>query len=285
MSQTPFERGEFGDKDLPWIRNQLLALVNQERNAAGRPALLLDELAGRVAGEHSRDMVQGEFLSHWGTDGRKPYQRYSFAGGSDAMQENVSAADDIPSVTSLHVAADLNEMHTRMHDEAPPADGHRRAMLAPQNTHVGFGIALKNHSLRLTEIYLARYLAIDPFPQQAKLKTTIALTGRLLHEGHFLHEVDVFYEGLPVAPDLTWLREPRAYTLPDKYLALRPKAPGGGHYQDGTSGDYNWSRDGKFRAPVSFMNDSPGIYTIVFWIRREPAEKAFQAAQICIRCE
>ena len=284
-AQTIIERGKFNEENLPLTRAQLLELVNSERALAGVPSLALDDLACKVASEHALDMARGEFLSHWGRDGRKPYQRYSFAGGSDAIQENVSAASDIASVTPKGVNEDLRDMHMLMHAETPPNDGHRRAMLAPQHTHVGFGIALNGQSLRLAEIYVARYLEIKPVARQASRKATVVLTGRLLNAKHFLHEVDVYYEPLPIRPDEAWLRTARPYALPDDYVALRPKAPGAATYSDGSTGDYQWSRNGTFRVPAKLYKDAPGIYTIVFWIRRVPADTAFPAAEICIRCE
>ena len=284
-SQTLIERGQFGDDDLGAARAQLLDLVNSERSLAGATRLKLDDLACKVANEHALDMVKGDFLSHWGSDGLKPYQRYSFAGGSDASEENVSAAANIASVTPKGVNADLREMHAKMHAETPPNDGHRRTILAPKHTHVGFGIALKGHSLRLAEIYLARYLEIKSVAREAPRKATVVFTGHLLNPKHFLVEVDVFYEPLPNTLEAVWLRTPRPYSLPDEYVALRPKVPLGTTYQDGSTGDYEWSRDGKFRVPAKLYEDVPGIYTIVFWVSRAPKDTAFPAAEICIRCE
>ena len=100
LGQTPIERGRFNEDQIPLVREQLLRLVNAERSRAGLTSLELDELACSVATEHARDLIRGRFLSHWGTDGRKPYHRYSFASGTDAVQENVSSAEDIPSLTA-----------------------------------------------------------------------------------------------------------------------------------------------------------------------------------------
>jgi uncharacterized protein YkwD len=282
--QVPIERGRFSEDDLPLARNRLLDLVNTERSQAGLSSLELDDLACKVANDHARDMATGRFLSHWGSDGRKPYQRYSFAGGIDAIQENVSSADNILSLTPNGVAGDLLDMHTTMHGERPPNDGHRQAILAAQHTHAGFGIALNGHSLRLSELYVSRYLGVNAFPRQAKPHTTVILTGKLLNPTHFLHEVDVFFEPLPAPPSADWLRTPRGYALPDEYVGLRPLAPLGAHYGDGSAGDYEWG-NGKFRVPAKLFRDAPGIYTIVFWIRRVPADKAFPAAELCIRAE
>jgi len=283
--QVVIERGRFSEDDLPWARNRLLELANAERSQARLSLLELDDLAGKVANEHARDMVTGQFLSHWGTDGRKPYQRYSFSGGIDATQENAGRADNIESVTPYGVARDLADMHTSMYLETPPNDGHRRAILFPPHTHVGFGIALKDHNLRLVEIYVSRYVHVDPVQQRAKRKATVLLTGRLRNAKHFLREVDVCYEPLPTPPDENWLHTLRPYSLPDDFVALRPRTTPGTRYNDGTTGDYDCDDKGWFRVPVKLYKDTPGIYTIVFWIRRVSTEKAFPATGICIQSE
>lgn len=279
------ERGKFGEDDLPFARAQLLDLVNTERSLAGATRLELDDLACRVANQHALDMVKGNFVSHWGSDGLSPFQRYSLAGGTDAVLENVSQANNIPSVTVKAVNAELRERHAAMHAETPPNDGHRRAILAPQNTHVGFGIALDRNNLRLAETYLARYLEVNPVARQAARKATVVITGRLLNAKHLLYEVDVCYELLPTPPDAVWLRAARPYSWPEEFRALRPKAPKGSFYPDGGTGDFEWSKDGKFRVPAMLYKGAPGIYTILFWIKTAPTATAFIAAQICIRCE
>src|SRR5215471_8005215 len=179
-AQTLFERGGFDDEQLPLVRERLLQQVNTERLAAGLGELQLDDLASTIATKHAHEMVQESFLSHWGLDGSKPYQRYSLAGGSAAVQENCSAAEDIESISPLRIFDDLRDMHQSMIDETPPNNGHRRTILDPFHTHVGFGAALKGHSLRLDEIYLARYVHMDRVVAEAKPGSAIVLSGRLL---------------------------------------------------------------------------------------------------------
>src|SRR5688572_22182489 len=77
------------EKTFAEIRANLLEMVNEERAVAKVPKVAMDELATRVATAHAIDMAIGEFASHWGRDGLKAYHRYSFAGGTDATQENV----------------------------------------------------------------------------------------------------------------------------------------------------------------------------------------------------
>ncbi len=282
--QTPVERGRFSNDDIPLVRERLLELVNAERKRLDLSRLELHELACKVADEHAGDMVEGQFLSHWGSDGRKPYQRYSFAGGNDAIQENVSLAQNIASVTATSVTRDFVDMHESMINEVPPNDGHRRAILYPHHTHVGFGVAIKHRALRLDELYVSRYAQVDAIPRQARVKAKLTLRGNLLNPKHEVTGVYVYYEPLPVPPPVEWLRIPRSYAMPDVYERLLPKLSGAYYYPNGSKGTIEQNNRGKFQTPVTLFRD-PGINTIVLWIRRAKNEAPFPATQICIRCE
>src|SRR5437764_8617003 len=125
------------------LRNELLAMVNRERKSHALDPLRLDDFASQIATAHAQDMATGGILSHWGRDGRKPYQRYSFAGGSEATVENDGAVDHTSYfLTSEEFMSDVFDSHGSMYLETAPNDGHRKTILAPQNTHVGFGVAL-----------------------------------------------------------------------------------------------------------------------------------------------
>jgi uncharacterized protein YkwD len=281
-AQTPIQRGRFGVEDLPQAREQLLQMVNDERAAAHLGKLELDQLAGKVASDHALDMARGDFLSHWGSDGRKPYQRYSFAGGTDAVLENVSSADGTQSVTTAAVLSDLHDMHLAMLNEQPPNDGHRRTILSRQSTHVGFGIALQGHHLRLDQLYLARYLQIDPVPRLAKTKAAVLLSGRVLKQTNDLTSIDVYYEPLPSPPAIEWLREPRSYSLPDQHDTLLPRLPSGYSYPGGQA-IIEKSSGGNFRVRVN-LSRKPGINTMVIWLRAGNGIE-FQGGQVCVRVE
>jgi uncharacterized protein YkwD len=281
-AQALIERGRFSDEELPLAREQLLQQVNTERSAHGLSHLKLDELACKVANKHAEDMASGLFLSHWGSDGRKPFHRYSMAGGTAAVQENCSAADDIQSVSSSPVLTTLHDMHQSMVNETPPHDGHRKTILDPFHTHVGFGIALNSHSLRLDELYLARYLQFDPVPAESKPRATVRLSGRLLNPRHSVIEIAIFYEPPPKPPDIFWLRTPRSVSLPDEVVRLRPRVADPVRYEDGGHGDFDLDSDGGFRARVPLFKSDPGIYTIVCAVRRTANDQGFPGGQVCI---
>src|SRR5262245_28227960 len=155
------------DKIRDDIRSKLLELANAERYLVGVNELEFDDLASRVATAHAIDMATGNFVSHWGMDGRKPYQRYSLAGGIHATQENIGSVNNFFSADWKDLTNDLITLHVRMYEEKPPHDGHRRTILDPYHTHVGFGFATSQRRLRLVELYVAKYLEVSGFKSRA----------------------------------------------------------------------------------------------------------------------
>ena len=266
------------------LRANLLEMVNEERAVAKVPPLAMDPLATRVATQHATEMAMHEFASHWGRDGFKPYHRYSFAGGTDATQENVSAADNTWSNKVSDLKQDTSYLHLRLYQEQPPNDGHRQTILAPQHTHVGFGIAVEKLRLRLVELFVARYVEVGTMPRVAKPRSVVQFAAKMLKRGHSLNHVEVFYEPLPKAPEMSWLNEARSYELPRNSKVLRPKVTPPFMYMDRTRGDVDIDLDGNFSVPVTLFHDKPGIYTIVAWLKRGPG-KAFPATEVCIRAE
>jgi uncharacterized protein YkwD len=267
------------------LRANLLQMVNEERAVEKVPAVAMDELATRVATKHATEMAMQEFASHWGRDGLKPYHRYSFAGGTDATEENVSAADNTWSNNMDLLKQDTSYLHVRLYQEKPPNDGHRKTILAPQHTHVGFGIAVEKLRLRLVELFVARYVEVKEVPRVAKPKSVVDFNGKLLKRNHSLNHVEVFYEPLPKPPKLSWLNQPRSYQLPDHLKVLRPKVMPPYMYTDRTRGDVDVDLNGNFSVPVTLFQDKPGIYTLVAWLKPNRSGKAFPATEVCIRAE
>lgn len=266
------------------LRANLLEMVNEERAVAKVPPLAMDPLATRVATQHATEMAIHQFASHWGRDGFKPYHRYSFAGGVDATQENVSAADNTWSNKMSDLKQDTSYLHLRLYQEQPPNDGHRKTILAPQHTHVGFGIAVEKLRLRLVELFVARYVEVETIPRVAKPRSVVQFAAKTLKRGHSLNHVEIFYEPLPKAPEMSWLNEPRSYELPHNSKVLRPKVTPPFMYRDRTRGDVDVDLDGNLSVPVTLFHDKPGIYTIVAWLKRGSG-KAFPATEVCIRAE
>jgi uncharacterized protein YkwD len=270
------------EKIIKDIRANLLEMINEERVVAKVPPVETDELAVEVATKHAVDMAVGEYASHWGRDGLKPYQRYSFAGGTHANEENISAADNTWSLKIKDLKQDTSYLHLRFYQEKPPNDGHRKTILAPQHTHVGIGIAVQNLRLRLVELFLAKYVEVRPVRRQAKPGAQFYFSGKLLRKGYGLHHVEVFYEPTPTEPELSWLRQTRSYALPKESRVLRPRVPPPFIYADGDAGLVEVQVNGSFRAPVRLYKEKPGIYTIVVYLKDDRTENVFAGTEVCV---
>jgi uncharacterized protein YkwD len=267
------------------LRNQLLSLANRERAQAGVGSLKPDEFACKIAEKHAIEMAQNNFLSHWGLDGRKPYHRYSFGGGTEATSENDAATDHDGPIASEEMEANVIQMHKSMHGEVPPNDGHRQTILAPHHTHVGFGMATRGFHVRLCELYVARYVNIDPYSVIKPPRSEFLFSGQLMNLNYSVEGIDVFYEPLPTPPKLSWLQIPRPYGLPQDRDSLMPRLPANTYYDDGTSGTIDFPSRGRFRVPISLSRKQPGIYTLVVWIQRGKTDQPFPATHVCIRAE
>ncbi|HEX6732762.1 MAG TPA: CAP domain-containing protein [Pyrinomonadaceae bacterium] len=275
---------DIGDR-LDQLRANLLNLINEERSVEKVPPVALDDLATRVASSHAEDMAKHEYASHWDRDGLKPYHRYSFAGGVHASQENVSAADNTWTTKTPDLLQDTSYLHVRLYQEKPPNDGHRRAILAPQQTHVGLGIALDKLKLRVVELFVAKHLEVNSIARKVKANDSLTFTAKLTVPNTYLRVIEVFYEPLPQEPNIDWLRQPRSYSLPSESVVLRPKVPPPFLYADGRPGVIEIAKDGTFRVPIPLFKRQPGIYTIVTWLERGSNRKAFPATEVCVRAE
>ncbi len=266
------------------LRANLLQMINEERVAAKVSPLVMDELAGKVAMAHAVEMAKENFASHWGRDGQKPYQRYSFAGGTHATSENVSSVDNAWPWKPTDIAQDIAYLHVRLYQEIPPNDGHRRAILDRYHTHVGFGIAVEGMRIRMVELFVAKHVEFKTFQQRARPGSTFEISGKVINPNHWLHVIEVFYEPLPKPPELHWLQTARPYSLPDESINLRRKLPPPIVYNDGVAGVVDY--DGRnFKCPIRLFKETAGIYSIVCWVRRSRSEQAFPATCVCVRAE
>lgn len=80
---------------------EMLELLNNERNARGISALVMDESLRELARSHSRDMFEREYFSHYTPEGLSPFDRmrladihYIVAGENLALAPNIERAHE-----------------------------------------------------------------------------------------------------------------------------------------------------------------------------------------------
>lgn len=117
----------------------IFASVNEEREAAGLPALTLDPTLVAVARAHSRDMIARDFFGHSNPDGEDPFDRMRAAGVSFGY-----AAENLVSGQSGGGA------HATLMASAP----HRANILGEHYRRIGIGAIVRpGGGVMVTEVF------------------------------------------------------------------------------------------------------------------------------------
>ncbi|MEW6736690.1 MAG: CAP domain-containing protein [Acidobacteriota bacterium] len=270
------------EAEIKTIKQRIVSVINQQRRAHGLRHVQIDEFASKIADQHCQEMLQAGYISHWNQAGYKPYIRYSFAGGTEAVMENVASQWSSIRFDIARIQQAVEQLHMGMYNEQPPNDGHRRNILQPQHTHVGIGVSVSTSGIRFAEEFIARYIEIKPVPRHAKPGEKIEVKGSMLFDKTDLAYIEVFYEPLPKkfsVDELLKLVTP--YSFPDDHYVMRPILPDGYQYTDGLVGTIRYNaEEGDFSCPINFPTNRTGIYTIVAWVKY--GKEKFPATNISI---
>lgn len=71
------------------LKAYALNKINQDRERFGLPHVVIDN-DNATAQTQANELLNTQALSHWTTDGMKPYMRYSVYGGHDNVVQNVA---------------------------------------------------------------------------------------------------------------------------------------------------------------------------------------------------
>ncbi|HEU4930608.1 MAG TPA: CvpA family protein [Pyrinomonadaceae bacterium] len=112
-------------KPRPDLEKQMLDLVNQERQAAGLPALQADPELTEVARKHSADMFARGYFAHDTPDGLSPFDRMK-----QANVRYITAGENLALAPTLQIA------HTGLMN----SPGHRANILRREFGRVGIGV-------------------------------------------------------------------------------------------------------------------------------------------------
>jgi uncharacterized protein YkwD len=119
---------------------RVLALINDQRAAAGLPALRMDPALVTGAAAHNQAMAGGCGLSHQCPGEASLGDREHAAGAQwSSAGENVGTGGPVAGATDP-VARMVLGLTQSMHDEKPPDDGHRRNILSTSFTRVGIAV-------------------------------------------------------------------------------------------------------------------------------------------------
>ena len=152
----------------PRLRNELqkrhmLEIINEARRDAGVPPVVMG--TNNVAQIQAEQLLEDCVFSHWGTDGLKPYMRYSLAGGYQVNGENVSSHNECGLAdTLLGWNAEPTEMVTDAVEGWLESPGHRETMLSPEYRRVNIGLAWNRNVFKAIQHFEGDYVEMDRLP-------------------------------------------------------------------------------------------------------------------------
>ncbi|HYH07629.1 MAG TPA: CAP domain-containing protein [Thermoanaerobaculia bacterium] len=247
------------------LREHMLALVNRDRARHNLPAVQLDASAAWHADRFAEEQLETGAAGHFNLRGEGPHVRWSAVHfRSDHVNENASSWSTNRELTDTTIKDMMRRSQESMMAEEPPADGHRRAILDPWATHLAPGVAWKGGELRFSQIFLRRYVTLEPLPKALWMKDRVTIRGWIIGDETF-DSVTVHSEPLPRPLTAKEASAISSYALPKRYTRYLPRLDRWRTYLDGTHGDVVIDKK-KFTVEIGF-NDGPGIYTIVVWIK------------------
>ena len=148
---------------------------------------------------HAEASLEDCISSHWGTDGLKPYARYSRAGGYQFNAENASghdycftAADRVAKITVGNKIRDTMRLFMA-------SAGHRDNILNSVHRKVNLGIAFDTYNIALIQHFEGDYIEYESLPT---LENGVLTLQGVLKNGAAIPDrkdlgVSVFYDPLP----------------------------------------------------------------------------------------
>ena len=248
------------DKDL------LLARINRDRVAAGVPPVSDDPRAALVGDLFCLDAAMAGTSGHWDLAGRPPFLRWAQKGGVDFHTENATSY----SISSGRIDRPLAELLLQAHDgmmaERAPADGHRRTVLNPHQTHVGIGLAVVGGELRMTEEFTAAALDWIEIPAHALRAGEWATIAAGIPAGLVVSAIEIRHLPEPHALTRRDLAQRGAYSYPPIAHRYDPRLPEGVVYRGSGRGDFEVHNG---RVSLAFpLDQGPGHYFVLTYVHR-----------------
>ncbi|MDD5289082.1 MAG: CAP domain-containing protein [Dehalococcoidales bacterium] len=256
----------------------MLSLINKDRQDNGVPPVILAYNA--AAQKHAQDMFDNYYGSHWGTDGLKPYMRYTLEGGLSTEGENsaysgwFNPSDNPDNYQSINTREELAALqYTMVYDDAASNWGHRDTMLNKSYTKVSLGIAYSDKRLALVQQFEGEYVEYYTAPSISN--GTLALLGRVTSADIEINNISIAYEPAPQSLTNAQLTGDAAYTdgysLGERINFILSPPPAGREYKDLPSyaiiaSKWIVNSAGQFAIQADInasLSKGKGVYTIV----------------------
>ena len=255
-----------------------LKVINEDRADFGLPPVALSSNQG--AQVHAEDVLRTKQISHWMTNGEKPYMTYTRYAGEGSVQQNVaiagfSAAQYEECRTSILLDCEkiepistIDELESEMmyNDKECCNDGHRNNILDPRHTHVSIGIVYDEYYLAFVQNFENDY-GLDVSVNNGHVR----ISGQL-EEGE-LEQISINYDKMPDRQAYEENKQRLSYSAGDLVAIVVKPLPPGYFYEN--TGNYRlvqasrWGEDDSvdviFNLASAVQDD--GVYTLFTLVR------------------
>ena len=187
--------------------------INEDRSKFNLSRVQLSNNA--AAQIQAEDILKARGISHWTSDGMKPYMLYSIYNGSGGVSQNIAAESTYGSTINPYRAIDLAEWTMTYNDSICCKDLHRQDILYKLHTHVSIGIAYNKHYFAFVQNFENNYIHFNtPFIHDNE--THIQISGQLpsnLSSDITLYGLDIYYDELPTYIQYEKHKDDRLYEL------------------------------------------------------------------------
>ena len=214
----------------------VLNRINKDRADSG---LLPVELSPNQAAQiHAEDVFRTKQISHWMTNGEKPYMTYTQYDGEGSVQQNVAIAGFSPEqyeqcVTNVLIECEeieplstIDQLQYEMmyNDKECCNDGHKNNILNPRHTHVSIGIVYDQYYLALVQNFENNYgLDVEVEDSEIEMSGTL-LDGQLDH-------IAIYYDEMPTQAVYEQNKDLLSYSAGELVAVVVKPLPPGYYYE------------------------------------------------------
>lgn len=257
-----------------------LEKINEDRQKNNlNPVLLSYNSAAQI---HAEDVLKQRKISHWMSNGEKPYMTFTRLGGTGAVSQNVgfSGFADPEECTNYNVICEKidpfdsikQSEYSMMYDDAQSNWGHRDNILQPYHTHVSLGIAYDDYTFVFVQNFEDNYLVSN---------SPISITGNYVSinsdlKSGSIQNIGIFYDSLPTPELYLQHRNDGYYEMRNNMaVVVQPPPPNSHYYQPS---EYKlieadrWNTSGNsvlIDFDLSSVLTIPGVYTVGVWVNED----------------
>jgi uncharacterized protein YkwD len=251
-----------------------LELINKDREKFGLAPVKLS--SNQAAQMHAEDVFKTKQISHWTTNGEKPYMTYTDYGGKGNVQQNVAIAgftqdqynecetNILLNCEKIDPMTTIDKLENEMvyNDQQCCDNGHRDNILDGHHTHVSIGIAYDQYYLAFVENFENNYgLEVTINNGQVRVSGNLS-TGTLDYIG-------IYYDTMPTPEVYEQNKHLLSYSAGDIVAnVVKPLPPGYYYKAEGYKiiEANKWNTDDNHAVNVDFNLASAvrkdGVYTL-----------------------